>query len=105
MFDANMRYIPKGKRFFAEVSSIAENGSLYGLGLRQGDVVFCHMLNQTPDNPMVDMLIGGRKITVSDIGCGYDWIVYAGNADGKSDFIDDKVKAKANQVLSDLITG
>ena len=101
-----MRYIPKGKRFFAEVHSIDEDGKLYGLGLRREDVVMCHMLNDTHKNPMVDISVNGITTTASARGTGYKtWIAYAGNADGKSDFIDDKVKAKANQVLSGLITG
>jgi len=103
MFDANMRHISKGKRFFAEVHSTDQYGDLYSIGLRRGDVVFCHMLNKTNKNPMVDILINGRKVTVSCRGSGVlNWFVYAGNANGKTGFICDKVKSKANVFLSDL---
>lgn len=103
MFDANMRYIKKGKKFFAEILAIDETGKLYNLGLRQGDAVMCHMLNEGNINPMVDMLINGRRVVVASDQGDFDWIewiVYAGNADGKTDFICDKVKAKANHILN-----
>lgn len=106
MFDANMRYIPKGVRFFAEVHSVKGNGNAYNLGLRRGDVVMCHMLNNSHKNPCVDITINGTVTTLSSCGTGLGtWIVYAGNIDGKSDFIRSSVKDKANKVLSDLTTG
>ena len=98
MFDANMRYIKRGERFFAEVGSIDKNDKLYAFGLRAGDVVMCHMLNDSPDNPLVDIIICGKIRTTSDSNYN-TWIRYAGNIDGKSGFIKNDVKAKANKVL------
>jgi|GEM_PF-3740018 len=43
MFDANMRYLPRGRRFFAEVYTVSEK--LKSEGINTGDLILCHMLN------------------------------------------------------------
>jgi len=98
MFDANMRYLPKGYRFFAEVHSVDEQGALFSYGLRRGDVVMCHMLNRNHKDPLVDVTINRKVFTVSGRRIK-DWIVYAGNINAETDFIHDRVRDKARQEL------
>ena len=100
MFDANMRGIPKGRKFFAEVYST--NKKLKNLGVSSGDLIYCHMLNSNNENPCVDMMIGGHLTAVAnDTDFDEKWLVYAGNADGTS-FICDKLKVRASKILRQL---
>ncbi|AFK66706.1 hypothetical protein COPG_00110 [Colwellia phage 9A] len=84
MFDANMSHLPKGFRFFAEVWS-GERGQLKNHGLKSGDMVQCHMLNEDSKNPCVDLLIDGKLLTVQNYkkgGSYHDRLVYSGDLDG-----------------------
>ena len=90
MFDANMKYLPKGWKFFAEVSGA--KGALANLGLKCGDIVQCHMLNESENNPCVDLLINGKITTIQNYKKGHGWydrLVYSGNLDG-SGFIEEE---------------
>ena len=51
MFDANMKHLPKGWKFFADVCGV--RGQLHTLGLNSGGIVQCHMLKQ-PDSKVSD---------------------------------------------------
>lgn len=98
MFDANMRGLPKGKKFFAKADSVDRLGKLYALGLRKGELVLCHMLNSDNENPLVDLTINGKTISVSDESEKYyTRLVYEGNQD-LSDFICDESKFKAFEI-------
>jgi hypothetical protein len=93
MFDANARYIKKGNKFFVDIHRVGTK--FKEKGINQGDLIYCHMLNQSNENPCVDMLVNGRMITVSETDeCSENWFVYAGRPDGKG-FICDKTKLKA----------
>ena len=74
MFDANMKYLPKGWKFFAEVSGA--KGALANLGLKCGDIVQCHMLNESENNPCVDLLINGKITTIQNYKAsfGRPWV-------------------------------
>jgi len=100
MFDANMRYLPKGKKFFAEVFSAGKR--LKKLGVNKGELLLCHMLNESGEDPCVDILVNGKLITISS-GTGEmdfsDNLVYTGNHDGTG-FIDAKLRAVAMAQLS-----
>ena len=101
MFDANMRHLPKGRRFFAEVFSVSP--TLKGKGLNLNDLVLCHMLNSNDANPCVDMMIKGKVITVSSDNDFYgNWFVYAGNIDGTG-FIDEELKRIAMNIVNKII--
>jgi hypothetical protein len=97
MFDANMRYIKSGNRFFAELNSLDEDDKT-DHGLSSGDVVLCYMVTAGHKNPTVIMMTEGKHIPVSCNTSRYSWFVYAGSPDG-SGFIDDKVKAKALKIM------
>ena len=46
MFDANLRHLPNGHKFFAEVWGCKKGCSLYKLGVRKEDeLVLCEMLD------------------------------------------------------------
>jgi hypothetical protein len=87
MFDANASYIPKGRKFFVDVYCVSEK--LKAKGINRGDLIYCHMLNETNKDPLVDMLVNGKMISVcggSDDEYMDNWFVYAGKPDG-TDFI------------------
>lgn len=93
MFDANMRYLPRGRRFFAEVYTVSEK--LKSEGINTGDLILCHMLNSGHEEPCVDVLVNDKLLTISSHKNFTDnWFVYAGNQDGPG-FINDKLKQKA----------
>jgi hypothetical protein len=51
MFDANLRHLPNGHKFFAEIWGCSETCSLYKLGIRKEDVlVLCEMLDNDEEN-------------------------------------------------------
>tara|TARA_R110000822_G_scaffold254332_3_gene380630 strand:+ start:1766 stop:2017 length:252 start_codon:yes stop_codon:yes gene_type:complete len=66
MFDEKIRHSPKGHKFFAKAKSVDRQGKLYALGLRKGDIVLCHMLNSNSKNPLVDVTIGSKILTISN---------------------------------------
>ena len=93
MFDANMRYLPKGKVFFVEVYAVSV--ALKDMGLKSGDVILCTMLADDHENPSIEAAVNGALITISnDTDFMDNWFVYAGNKDG-SGFIDAKVRDRA----------
>jgi len=98
MFDANMRYLPKGLKFFAKAHGVSD--SINRMGVNIGDLILCRMLNKGNDNPIVDMLINGKLFSVSSDKDFYDNLfVYEGCFDG-SGFIDKHSKNKAMNILN-----
>ncbi len=97
MFDANMRYIKSGSRFFAELISQDEKDSS-GHGLKRNDVVSCYMTTDSHENPTVIMMTKGDHIAVSCAESKFSWFVYAGRPNGTG-FIHEKVKVKAKAIL------
>lgn len=97
MFDANARYLPKGRLFFAEAHYIKPGSYLSDQGFKSCDVIFCEMMTEGEDdvNVLVHMPKGGViSITKSNSKWEDGWLVFAGSADGTG-FIDDEVKEKA----------
>lgn len=108
MFDANMRHLRKGYRFFAEVHSCSEGSSLYEAGVRTGDILFAIMLSIGHNNPRVKFFLkDGKSIISRSWEEGVDTkylgslLVYAGSED-MSGFIHDNVKQKAKEILDNL---
>ena len=95
MFDANMRYLPKGLEFFAEAWSIDKEGKLHELGYKDGDLILCKMMSKGHINPAI--MVDGIQVTNNE-GFYDTTLIYTGCADG-SGFIDDTVRNKALQVL------
>jgi hypothetical protein len=95
MFDANASYIRKGRKFFVDIYYVSEK--LKSKGINKGDLIYCHMLNETNEDPLVDMLVNGKMLAV----CGgnsdeyiSNWFVYAGRPDGTG-FICEKTRLRA----------
>tara|TARA_Y100001963_G_C6738848_1_gene427831 strand:+ start:761 stop:1183 length:423 start_codon:yes stop_codon:yes gene_type:complete len=89
LFDANMRYLPANKMFFAEIHRAGP--ALEEKGFKAGQVVVCKML----DDSNVEAYRGSNSYRLDDRTDGYKTLlVYAGNFD-LTGFIDDKVRDKA----------
>ena len=98
MLDANIRNLKKGSKFFAKAYSVDRQGKLYNLGLRKGDLVFCHMLTSDKDKPLVDLTIGDKILTVSSkTEKYYTRLTYEGNQN-LSDFICEESRFKAFEI-------
>ena len=100
MFDANASYIPRGREFFVDAYAVSDR--LKAKGINKGDLILCKMLNDSSDNPCVDMMVNGNYITVcasdDDDFCS-NWFVYAGRKD-LTGFICNVTKNKAKQFLA-----
>jgi len=53
MFDANMRYLPKGLVFFGEVHAVGGESPLVKFGVQTGDILLCTMLSIGNKNPRI----------------------------------------------------
>ena len=99
MFDANMRHLPKGYKFFAKVHSCMKDCELFDRGVRRGDIILSEMLDHETDKPNVLF-----HLKTGDFTCKPDfrkmkyWIVYEGCVDG-SGFIDEESKRIAMKML------
>ena len=102
MFDANARHIPRGRKFFVDIYYSSDR--LKARGINKGDLVYCHMLNESHENPCVDMMVEGNMISVcanSEDDQMEDWLVYAGRPDG-TDFICEKTRVRAMAIMEDI---
>lgn len=90
MFDANLRHLPNGHKFFAEVGNCEKGCSLYKLGVRKEDeLVLCEMLDNDEENdhinPTVRFLFKGNTAEIRSWEEGEKlistWLVYAGDYD------------------------
>lgn len=97
MFDANMRHLPKGTKFFAKCHYYQDNE----LGLKKGDVYLCEMLTQCNENPFIIVrLDSGIWHSLTNETDFYDKLfTYEGNID-LTDFISDESKQKAENLLN-----
>lgn len=53
MFDANMRCLPKGHKFLADVWGVKEGTILQQHGVEKHTYIMCTMLDECSDNPKV----------------------------------------------------
>jgi hypothetical protein len=100
MFDANMRYLPKGLYFFTKVWDVREGSILWKRGVRTGDLIRCKMRDRTHRNPRVKMFLPTGTITVrsNDDGICAHWLVYEGRTDGRG-FIDSRSHLKCKEIM------
>ena len=99
MFDANMRYLPKGHKFFAEMCGTRKDHPIRQFDLKSR-LVPCEMLSDNNENPTVRFYCGNKFMDMTDSECGIgSWFVYAGNKDGTG-FIDDAKKKEAMEQLA-----
>jgi hypothetical protein len=101
MFDANLRYLPLGREFFAKVHYCEKDSYLHTLGVRTNDIVRGEMLSEEDKNPIVTLkLLSGDVNIDNDIDAW--WIVYEGNIDGTG-FINESSRKIAMAMLSQQI--
>lgn len=100
MFDANMRHLPKGKDFFAEMCGVRKGHPIRYCGV-SSNLILCKMLSDEHENPVVRFYGSKRNVEISDSESGIgSWFVYSGNKDGTG-FIDDDKKKEAMRQLTD----
>jgi hypothetical protein len=98
MFDANMRWLPKGKEFFAEFRGVRVGHPLKQYS-ENHNVILCEMLSTGRHNPVVRFFLDDSYLDISDKECGCgSWLVYAGCKDG-NDFINQDIKREAMSLL------
>ena len=86
MFDANMRHLPNGLIFFAEVFTVKKNSSLGKFGYNKNELVLCEMLDNDEENDhnnsKVRFYNKGETLDCKSWEDGEDllstWIVFAG---------------------------
>ncbi len=83
MLDANARHLPKGLEFFLEVHSVDKESKIHQLGIRQGDVILCTMMDESPDNPEITIHLesGDATYKSNPLIDTFNWLVYAGRKD------------------------
>ncbi len=91
MFDANMRHLPKGKKFYAEMCGVREQHPVRSLEL-DSRLILCEMLSDDNENPTVRFYGRSSSVDVTDNESGIgSWFIYGGNVDGTG-FISDESK-------------
>lgn len=106
MFDANMRHLPKGHHFLADVWGVQEGTILYRQGVRKHSYILCTMLDESSDNPRVKVHLNDREVVVdshSESMFAYH-ILYMGtvNDDGSlEDFVYDNDLARAERFMKE----
>ena len=99
MFDANMRHLPKGKRFFAKICGLKEGHPVRYIGINS-NLVLCEMLSDEHENPTVRFYGSKCNVDVSDSESGIgSWLAYEGNED-LTGFICNESKAMAEGILN-----
>lgn len=87
MFDANMRHLPNGSIFFAEVFTVKKDSRLGKFGYNKNDLVLCEMLDNDEENDhnnsKVRFYNKGKTLDCKSWGDGGElfstyWIVFAG---------------------------
>ena len=97
-----MDHLPKGKLFFAKVYSCGEESKWYNFGIRKNQMLLCHMLSSTSEDPLVDVLINGKPVTISgEYSNDWCWMVYEGNKDLTGFICRDSI-AEAKKILIKL---
>lgn len=100
MFDANMRHLPKGKKFFAEICGTREDHPIRQFDLKSR-LVLCEMLSDDNENPTVRFYSGIKFMDITDNECGIgSWFAYTGNEDGTGFICDDKKKEAMRQLTA-----
>ncbi|QAY02184.1 hypothetical protein VspSw1_116 [Vibrio phage VspSw_1] len=96
MFDANLRALPNGHRFFAKVVSGFKGYDVTG-ELHQDNIVECVMLDNSEDNCEILLVKPGLSLRETSMEMEY-LLVYEGDYDGTG-FIDEDSVIIANQII------
>lgn len=107
MFDANARYLPDGKLFFAECRSLNPESFILNRLLKTGKVYLCEKLGDNPDTCKFRIFLNSTKKDYLTVGVDfnkgenldyYTLFVYSGCPDG-SGFICNKLRSEALDFL------
>lgn len=109
MFDANMRYLPKGHQFLADVWGVKEGTILHQHGVRKHSYILCTMMDDSEDNPRVTVHLDSQDVVVDSHSEGLFayHILYMGtvNKDGSlEDFVYDNDLARAKRFMAERAT-
>jgi hypothetical protein len=107
MFDANMRYLPEGFKFFARVNSCKVGCKAHRLGVRYKDIIPCTMLEETHKNPCVRFHLPHGSLDIRGWGeeGGFDFgAEYEGNLT-LGGFISEDSRSTASEILPLLKKG
>lgn len=103
MFDANARYIPVGKKFFAEVHCV--DSEMCRIGVITGDIILCeHIFKGEDEDEVLETAIWTKQdkdkghYNYLHQSSGYGLLVYSGRPDGTG-FINNEWKQKALDFL------
>jgi hypothetical protein len=95
MFDANLRHLPKGHKFFASIEYI----NVDGIDVGDNVLVLCEMLSEESINPKIEFKANGSTYRLKHKDHFEEVLmVYQGNVDGTG-FIDKYVKAHVLTIL------
>lgn len=85
-----MRYLPKGKRFFAELCATRADHPIGKFNF-SSRLFLCEMLSEDHENPTVRFFCNDTYLDISDSECGIGSLfIYAGNEDGTGFICKDK---------------
>ncbi len=100
MFDPNMRYLPKGTKFFAGVWGCSEDTELSGYDVKIGDLLLCSMESDCNEDPIIwATQQNGNTFQTRDSDDFYKvLLVYVGLPNGK-DFIKPETEKQALDFL------
>lgn len=100
MFDANMRYLKAGTKFFAKVHYLDEESALHSYGIKANDLIICQMMDDDHTAPSIIIHLEEEVDAYFRDSLTEDsWIVYEGKYD-LTDFINKKSLAIAKRMLN-----
>ena len=106
MFDANMRNLPKGHHFIADVWGLKRDTVLAKAGIRKHSYILCTMMDDSEENPRitVHLEVGDIVVDSHSEGVFAYHILYMGtvNKDGSlSDFNQANDLSRAERFMSE----
>ncbi len=104
MFDANLRYIGKGRTVFAIFAgSVPEGHVLHEYRRDVSALILCQMQTHGHQNPTVRFFTGKNTyVDLSDRESGDVWVQYAGQIDG-TNYLNEATKDLAMGVLETIM--
>lgn len=103
MFDANMRGVPLGKKFFAEALDVPKTSAAFHMGFREGEVYIAYNVKEI-DEEMISHLYlpeEGWKMVSEEEETSFlsePLFIYAGEVNGDG-FISESSRDKARKVF------
>ncbi|CAL9973583.1 hypothetical protein VPHD480_0178 [Vibrio phage D480] len=93
LFDANMRALPQGYEFVANVRGTVKELLPH---VESGDYVRCRMLDECDKTPRVEIILkSGNVILQETLGRFDGWLTYEGHIDLVTDYPYEHIRAEA----------